>query len=214
MTLASASYTQGQATDEPQPIRVLFESDQVRLHRLQLAPGARLELPDHPDALLIPFTLDLDGRIAHDRPTWLAAGTTTLANHAATPFSGMLVELTAPPSDMPASLPPEVVADRIARYSWPYRMERLRVRTIVDNPRVLVTKHSLPAWQPRTEPKHWHAREVVLVYLTGGEIVGAARRLGARRVRRGEFDVLPANVPHASGNLGNDPVEFLMVTAK
>lgn len=212
--LASVSYAQDRPNNEQPPIRAAFESDQVRVRRVQLTPGERTEIRDHPDALLIPFTADLEGNVPLDDVTFHMTGTTTLENQAATPFAGILVELIAPPSDMPAFLPPEVAAERVPGYSPMYRREGHRVRTIVDNSRVLVTIHRLPAWQPRTEPKHWHSRELVLVYLASGEIKGSAGRLGARRVRRGDFDVLPAKVPHAFDNVGNDPIEFLMITPK
>jgi quercetin dioxygenase-like cupin family protein len=212
--LAGTSYAQDRTTEQRTPVRAAFESDQVRVRHVQLAPGERAEIVNHRDSLLIPFTADLEGRVPVDAAAFRPMGTTTLENRAAVPFAAVLVELIAPSSSPPASLPPEVAAARIPAYSPVHRMEGHRVQTIVDNSRVLVTRHRLPAWQPRTEPVHWHPREVLLVYLGGGEIDGAAGRLGSRRVRRGDFDVLPADVPHAFHNAGNDPIEFLMITPK
>jgi oxalate decarboxylase/phosphoglucose isomerase-like protein (cupin superfamily) len=54
----------------------------------------------------------------------------------------------------------------------------------------------------------------VLVYLSGGELSGSTARYGSRRARRGEFDVLPANMLHALRNMGTDPIEFLIVWPK
>jgi quercetin dioxygenase-like cupin family protein len=59
-----------------------------------------------------------------------------------------------------------------------------------------------------------HAREVVLVYLAGRRIAGSTGALGWHGVRRGDVDVLPAHVPHAFQNGGNDPIEFLMIAPK
>jgi quercetin dioxygenase-like cupin family protein len=98
--------------------------------------------------------------------------------------------------------------------AFSYRVEGRRVRTVLDNPRVLVTAHRLPDWQPATEPWHWHARDLVLVYLAGGDIMGSSGQVDARHVRRGDFDVLPANLPHVFQNVGNSPIEFLLITPK
>lgn len=214
IALPGLVFAQDRAVTERPAIRAVFESDQLRVQQVSLAPGERTELRDHQNAVLIPFTADLDGRIPPGDLTWHVAGTTSLENRGARTFHGVLVELTAPPPERPASLPPEVAADRIPDYRPVHRIEGHRVHTLLDNPRVLVTRHRLPAWQRRTEPKHVHPREVVLVYLKGGEIIGSTGRLGARRARRGEFDVLPANVPHAFRNAGNDPIEFLMIAMK
>jgi quercetin dioxygenase-like cupin family protein len=88
------------------------------------------------------------------------------------------------------------------------------VRTIVDNEQVLVSRHRLPPlWLP-TEAPHFHPRDVVLVYLAGGQIDGATGYPGVRHARRGDVDVIPANVLHEFRNLGNDPIEFVMITPK
>jgi quercetin dioxygenase-like cupin family protein len=214
MVLPGVVSAQDRPTTESPAIRAAFESDQLRVQHVSLAPGERTELRDHENALLIPFTADLDGRISPGDLTWHVAGTTSLENRGARTFHGILVELTASPPERPASLPPEVAADRVPDYRPVHRIEGHRVHTLLDNPRVLVTRHRLPAWQRQAEPKHVHPREVVLVYLKGGEISGSTGRLGARSARRGEFDVLPANVPHAFRNAGNDPLEFLMIAMK
>jgi quercetin dioxygenase-like cupin family protein len=214
IAFAAASDAQDARTDKRSPIRSVFQDDQVRVHRVSLESGASAEMREHPDALLLSFTADLDGRVRPGEAVWYSAGTTTLANRAATRFEGVLVELTAPPSSTPAPLPPEAIANRVIDDVPGYRMEGHRVRTVVDNPSVLVTWHRLPPWQPQFEPRHFHPREVVLVYVAGGEIRGTTGRLGVRRVRRGDFDVLPANVLHAFRNAGNDPIEFLMITPK
>jgi quercetin dioxygenase-like cupin family protein len=214
IAFTSVSYAQAPAKDERPPIRAAFKDDQVQVLTVSLDPDASAERSNHPDTLLVSLTADLDGRVPRDKAVWYAAGTTTLQNRAKTRFDGILVELAARPLDVPAPLPPEAAADRVPEYQSRYGWEEHRVRTVVDNPRVLVTWHRLLPWRPQTEPRHFHAREVVLVYLASGEIRGSTGRLGIRRVRRGDFDVLPANVLHALRNAGNDPIEFLMITPK
>jgi cupin domain len=188
--------------------------EQVRVREISLAAGAQTELRAHADALLIPFGNDLDGGAPVEAVTWRGAGTTSLDNRGSTPFNALLVELVAPRSDGAASLPPEALAPTTTASGLYPAHEGHRVRTVLDNARVLVTAHRLPQFQLPTEPLHWHSREMVLVYLSGGDIAGATGHVDAHRVRRGTFDLLPANVPHAFQNMGNDPVEFLLITPK
>jgi hypothetical protein len=149
IAFASVSYAQEPARDERLPIRAAFADDQLQVFRVSLVPGASAQRSNHPDALLVSLTVDLDGRVPRDDAAWHAAGTTTLENRAKTRFDGILVDLAAPPLDVPAPLPPEVAADRISEYPSRYRSEDYRVRTVLDNPRVLVTWHRLPPWRPQ-----------------------------------------------------------------
>jgi hypothetical protein len=215
LTLVLSSATYAQATRGAQLAAVpAFEDAQLRVHPVSLAPGGRAELRAHADALIIPFGNDLDGRAPLDPVSWHPAGATTLENRGPMPFDALVVELVAPRSEAASSLPPEVTPEAVRSSLLYHRAEGRRVRTVLDNPRVLVTAHRLPDWQPTTEPWHWHSREVVLVYLAGGEIAGSTGQLDARRVRRGDFDVLPANLPHVFQNVGNAPIEFLLIAPK
>ena len=214
LVVTSATYAQSPRGTEPVPVRA-FENNQIRVQEISLASGQQTELRAHADALLIPFGNDLEGRAPLEPVTWQAAGTTSLDNRGGTPFNALLVEIVAPRSEGGSSMPPELLApptdfSTLALYP---RVDGHRVRTVLDNARVLVTAHRLPQFQPPTEPHHWHSREQVLVYLAGGELAGTGQ-LGSHRVRRGEFAILPANVPHAFQNQGNDPVEFLMISPK
>jgi hypothetical protein len=210
LLVTSATYAQA---PRDVPVRA-FENDQLRVHEISLAAGERTELRAHSDALLITFGNDLEGRAPLEPVMWRDAGTTSLDNRATTPFNALLVELVAPRSQGASSVPPEVLtANPTTSTSYP-RVEGHRVRTVLDNARVLVTAHRLPQMQPPTEARHWHPREMVLVYLAGGELSGATGDVVTHRVRRGAFDVFPANVLHALHNVGNDPVEFLMITPK
>jgi mannose-6-phosphate isomerase-like protein (cupin superfamily) len=191
-----------------------FAGDQVRVHSVSIAPGGRAELGAHADAMIIPLALDFDGRPPSEPVIWQPAGTATLENRGSNRFDAVIVELVAPRSEVPSSLPPEATAPLT---DWSLRSPRAdghRVRAVLDNPRVLVTAHRLPDWQAPTEAWHWHARDLVLVYLAGGAIAGSTGQIDARQVRRGEFDVLPANVPHAFQNVGNTPLEFLLIVPK
>jgi hypothetical protein len=117
---------------------------------------------------------------------------------------------------VPASVAPEAlpVAFSSEDLAYPlYDHEAHRASTLLENARVAVTWHRMvPLVQ--TEPYHFHLREALLVYLAGGEMSGSTGRRGFHRARRGEFDVLPAYTLHALGNVGNDPIEFVMIAPK
>jgi mannose-6-phosphate isomerase-like protein (cupin superfamily) len=211
MSTAMRAWTAGGPQGRPD---IPFADDQVRVHSVSIAPGGRADLGARADALIIPLALDLDGRAPAEAVSWQPAGTATLENRSSHRFDAVMVELVAPRSALPASFPPEAAA---ALTGWPLRSPRAeghRVRPVLDHPRVLVTEHRLPDWQAPTEAWHWHSRDLVLVYLAGGAIAGSTGHIDARRVRRGEFDVLPANVPHAFQNVGNTPLEFLLIAPK
>ena len=96
----------------------------------------------------------------------------------------------------------------LPRYYRDYYDEGYRVQKVFENTRVLVTAHRLPQFKQPTEPFHWHARELMFVYLSGGNIAGSSGYLEARRARRGEFDILPADLPHVLQNVGSDPIDL------
>jgi hypothetical protein len=197
---------------------LMFEDDQVRVLRLSLQPGEKRTIQDYEGMLLVHLTANLEGQMPPAEASWYGAGTATFENRAKRPFEGIVVGLRAPASGVPAGIPPEV-AGQVRSYGGfvpysPYDGTETRVRTLVDNSQVLVTLHRLSRSWLASEPEHFHPREVVLVYLAGGQISGSTGSVGVRQVRRGDFDVLPANLLHAFRNVGNDPIEFIMITAK
>jgi quercetin dioxygenase-like cupin family protein len=214
--LAGASAAPYPAADGSPQYRVEFEDDQVRVLRVSLRPGEATPVDDHPDAVLIYLTADLDGRVPQTVAAWQPMGAYALQNRARTSFEAVLVELLAPVSDVPAPVAPEALADAYSPedVAYPlYGREAHATTTLVENARVAVTWHRLvPLVQ--TEPDHFHLRDTLLVYLAGGEMSGATGQRGIYRARRGEFHVLPAHTFHALGNVGNDPVEFVMIAPK
>jgi beta-alanine degradation protein BauB len=214
--LATASYAQYPAADSSRQFRVEFEDDQIRVLRVSLGPGERSPVYDHPDAVLIYLTADLDGHMPASVAVWQPMGAHALENRARTTFEAIVVELIAPVSEVPASIAPEALPVMFSSQDLAhplYDREAHRASTLVENARVAVTWHRLVPLV-RTEPYHFHLRETLLVYLAGGEMSGSSGQRGFRRARRGEFDVLPAYVLHALGNVGNDPIEFVMIAPK
>jgi hypothetical protein len=221
--IAVAASVLAGASDTPYPAaygsphyRVEFEDDQVRVLRVSLRPGEATSVDDHPDAVLVYLTADLDGRVPDAVAAWQPMGAYSLQNRARTSFEAVLIELRAPVSDVPAPVAPEALAGAYSPedVAYPlYGRDAHTATTLVENARVAVTWHRLvPLVQ--TEPYHFHLRDTLLVYLAGGEMIGATGQSGVYRARRGEFHVLPAQTFHALGNVGNDPVEFIMIAPK
>ena len=61
---------------------------------------------------------------------------------------------------------------------------------------------------------HFHAEDVIVVYLRGGYTYPGADFWGAVRVGRGDVDVIPANTMHRLANAGSDPLELLVIVPK
>jgi quercetin dioxygenase-like cupin family protein len=213
--LAGAASPPSQASAYPQHDRIEFEDAWVRVRRLSVGPGETTAVQEHPDGVLVFLTADLEGRIPPAEALWQPEGSRAMENRSKTRFEALLVELKIAPSDIPAPLAPELALGEwtdVGAYSSYDRGDH-RVTSLIDNARVTVSRHRLVPLL-RTERYHFHPREAVLVYLSGGELSGSTAFHGFRRARRGEFDVLPANTLHALRNMGNDPIEFLIVWPK
>jgi hypothetical protein len=162
------------------------------------------------NGVLVYLTADLDGRMPRTEAVWQSAGSPAMQNRGATRFDAVFVELKVPAAQGPAPTVPELMpAD--TRYD-PYLREH-KGASLFDNDRVTVSKHRVVpyAW---TQAYHTHPREAVVVYLRGGEMSGTNAQPGYHRVRRGGFDVLPADLFHTLYNGGTDPVDFVAVWPK
>ena len=176
-----------------------WENNRLRLRRIAVDPGtsARAESADR---VLIYLTANQDGNMPEAEAVWQPAGSADLQNRGARPLEAIAIDLKAGPSGGTSGTPPEAL-------STPYRAE---TKTLIDNARVLVTKHR---YAPTTfvDPPHFHPDDMLVVYLQSGYTWPVLGGWGSYRVRRGEVDVVPANSLHTLGNAGSDPLEFLVI---
>jgi hypothetical protein len=213
--LAGAANPQPGISAYQQHDGIEFEDDWVRVLRISVGPGEKTAVRDYADGVLVFLTADLDGQMPPTDAVWQPAGSRAVENRAKTRFEALFVELKVAPSDIPAPRVPELALGTLTNadaYSYDYRRDH-RVTSLIDNERVTVSRHRLVPLL-RTEQFHFHPREAVLVYLRGGALSGSTALYGFQRARRGEFDVLPANTFHDLRNMGNDPIEFLVVWPK
>jgi hypothetical protein len=176
-----------------------WENNRIRLSRISVEPGRTVPAEAGADRVLVYLTAGPDGMMPAEA-VWQPAGTGDIQNRGKVRLEAIAIELKTVTPGVAGGTPPEALA---ASYG-------MDVSPLIDNPRVLVTKHR---YAPYTfaGPLHFHTEDMLVVYLRGGHTWPAAGGWGAYRVRRGEVDVIPANTFHTLANAGTDPLEFLAI---
>ena len=183
-----------------------WENEQLRLSRVSLAPGERLSGDSQIGSIMVFFTADLDGRMPPAEAVWFPADPRGFENRARTRFEALMIELKDEPSRSTGGTPPEAI-----HYS-----DVGETRTLVDNPRVSVTKQRYPATS-YADPLHFHPNDLIVIYLRGGYAWPTGTTYyygGGDRVSRGDVRIVPANTLHRFGNAGGDPLEFLVIVPR
>ena len=189
------SRTVGRIPDE-------WENHRIRLSRITADPGSAISAAAG-DRVLVYLTADPEGRLPPAAAVWQPAGSGDLQNRGRASVEAIAIELKDAQAGSESGTAPEAfVASR-----------RADMQTLIDNPRVLVTKHR---YAPATyvDPLHFHPEDILVVYLRGGDTWPAVAGWGSYRVRRGEVDIVPANTLHTFGNAGSDPLEFLVISPR
>ena len=194
---------QPQTRDTTSQYRLEFEDDQVRVLRVSIGPRERTAAMDRLAGVMIFLTADLEGRMPSAEVEWQPAGTRALENRATSRFEAVIVEFKDAPS-VSAGTPPELAL------SVP---ERVQVKRLLENDRLLVGRHRLAA-AATGELRHFHPRETVVVYLNGGRTAGTTGRILPHSVTRGQVDIVPAHTLHSFWNAGSDPIDFIAVFPK
>lgn len=178
-----------------------WENDRIRLTELAADPGATI--PASGNRVLVYFTADPDGRVPEEA-VWQAAGAGDVRNRGPARLEALAIELKDVQGAAPGT-PPEAFASGAG----------VQVTVLIDNPSVLVAKHR---YDPiaGSGPLHFHAEDVLVVYLRAGYTWAWNDYGGALsvRVHRGDVDVIPANTLHRLGNAGGDPLELLVIVPR
>ena len=181
-----------------------WENERLRVRPLAVAPGAQVPAYGDSGAVFVFFTADLGGRRPDAEATWQPAGAGNLENRGKRRVDGLVIEVKNAESLDAGVTPPEALP----------ATRDMDVRVLIDNPQVLVTKqrylpgvNTNPGW-------HFHPQDTLVVYLTGGYVGQPLGGWGLQRVRRGDIDVVPANMFHGFANPGIDPLEFLAIFPK
>jgi quercetin dioxygenase-like cupin family protein len=188
--------------------RVDWETDQVRVAHVTLAPGQSLNTPAPNGRVVIFLGADLDGRLPSSDAAWVENAAFT--NRGSSRFEAIVIDVKGSPSGSAGGAPVEAVPAAYDRYSY-WSAQRPRILSVVDNQSVTVTRARYPA-NTYMSAFHVHPRDEVVVYLTGGYTWPPVSYLGADRVRRGDVRVIPANTLHTLSNAGADPLDFIVVS--
>ncbi len=150
-------------------LQLPFENGRIRVTQISVPAGGAL--PAAGNRVLIYLTADADGRMPADA-VWQNADAGSVQNRGPATLEAIAIEFKDAATAQTAGTPPEALD---AQYG-------VDVSTVIDNPRVLVTRQR---YGPIAYggPLHLHPEDVVVVYLGGGYTWPGADLWGASRVR-------------------------------
>jgi quercetin dioxygenase-like cupin family protein len=195
--LAGPAAAQYERPRSAEPQQLSWENNRLRLSRILVEPGG--SLPAGADRVLVYLTAGPDGMMPAEA-VWQPARSGDIQNRGRVRLEAIAIELKDVPQAAAGGTPPEALA----------AAHGADVSLLIDNPRVMVTKHRYAPYA-FVGPLHFHAEDMLVVYLRGGYTWPAGGGWGSYRVRRGEMDVIPANTFHTLANAGADPLEFLAI---
>ena len=166
--LLSAPIRAQYGTPQAGGLQLPFENGRIRVTQISVPAGGAL--PAAGNRVLIYLTADADGRMPADA-VWQNADAGSIQNRGPATLEAIAIEFKDAPGAQTDGTPPEALD---AQYG-------VDVSTVIDNPRVLVTRQR---YRPIAygAPLHLHPEDVVVVYLGGGYTWPGADLWGASRV--------------------------------
>ena len=195
---AAAQYGRSERAGLPLP----WENDRIGVSWISVDPGRGVPAGAGAGRVLVYLTAGPDGVMAPEA-VWQSAGEGEAPNRGGVRLEALAIDV----KDAPAASAGETPLEALPA------TDDMKVWTLVDNPRVLVTRHRYAPGTYYNAP-HFHEQDVLVVYLSGGSSWPLSGGWGANRVRRGDVDVIPANTFHPLGNAGGDPIEFLLIVPR
>ena len=182
-----------------------WENDRLRVRTVSIEPGARLDERDAADRVLVYLTADLEGRMPKAEAVWHPVDGPVLENRGKLRSIAIVIDVKAGPATGAGATPPEALS-----FTGDVETQRL-----IDNAHVAVTKVRYQSNAYVAIPWHFHAQDTLIVYLRGGQTWSQFDGSGvSTRVRRGDIDVIPANIFHSMTVAGGDSLEFLVIAPK
>jgi hypothetical protein len=202
--------------------QVEWENDALRIVRVILQPGQRATTESSSGAVMIFLTADLNGRMPPSEAAWQEPGPIELENHGPARFEAIIIQFKqsflqgAPTPAVQRAYPARsgATAWPIHAIEWPIYSEPVKSQTLIDTPRLSVTKERYPV-TTFLDPVRGDPNDIVVVYLRGAYVWSAEPWYPAAvRVHRGDVRVLPANALYTLSNAGSDPSEFIVVARR
>jgi beta-alanine degradation protein BauB len=195
---------------DPGHYKVVFENAAVRILRIAYPAGAKSQMHQHPDAIVVPlvaskvrFTMP-DGKseeaeLAAGSALYHQAQTHNPANVGKTPVDGVLVEFkTAAPgtATLPSARPD------------------MKMKSLAEGPRAIAFAVTAdPTFQEPAGTKHEY--DQVVIALDSGQMSLALDGKPAKTTwARGDVQFIGRGVPHESKNLAGKPQEFVIIAIK
>ena len=207
--IASGAAAQDPVATNPTIYHVMIDNPTVRVLRVTVAPGQKSVLHEHPDNAVVLLT---DGKIrftgpdgksqdvdskAHDA-LWSPAGKHFGENNGSGPIDAVIVELkgnNAPTATLPGSRPDTTLTQ------------------LFDNARVRAVRATLgPAFHE--DPGTTHDFDQVVITLTPSDISLNVNGKTTTSWKPGDAEFIGRGVKHESKNMGQKPVDVIILAIK
>ena len=206
----SGSQAQDAVKVDPAHYKVLIDNANVRVLRIDYAPGASSKPHQHPDAIVVPlgaskvrFTMP-DGKseevdMPSESATYSAAATHTPANVGKTRIDGILVEFKGPKPGTAA---------------LPAVREGLGAKMLAEGPRAAAARMTAdPTFHEPAGSKHDFDQVVIALGAAKMSLAVDGQKPKTSWVR-GDVAFIGRGVAHEAKNAGGAPVEFIVISIK
>ncbi|MBA3298031.1 MAG: hypothetical protein H0U19_13970 [Acidobacteria bacterium] len=190
--------------------KLVLENESVRVLRIDYPAGAKSQMHQHPDAMVIQladakvrFTM-ADGKsedrdMANESAMYTPAVTHSPANIGAGPIDGLLIEF--------KSAAPGTAAPPASRTG-------MAMKVLAESPRAMAYRTTAdPTFQEPAGSKHEY--DQIVIALGAAQMSLSIDGKPAKTTwARGDVQFIGRGVPHEAKNTGGKPVEFVVVAIK
>ncbi|HYN06307.1 MAG TPA: hypothetical protein VES67_02855 [Vicinamibacterales bacterium] len=190
--------------------KVVFENPAVRLLKIDYATGAKSQMHQHPDSLVVLLTngkvrfTTPDGKsedvdMPNESATYSAAGTHNPANIGGSRLEALLVEFKTPAP---------------GKAALPTSRPGMTLKSLAEGPRATAYRSTSDAsFQEPAGSKHDF--DQVVIALGAAEMsLSIDGKPAKTKWARGDAVFIGRNVPHEAKNLSGKPVDFVIVAIK
>lgn len=207
---SGAAFAQDPVKVDSAHYKVIVENPSVRVLKIDYPAGAKSQMHQHPDAIVVPladtkvqFTMPdgktEDASMANEVAVYMPGGTHSPANVGTGPINGILVEFKA---KAPGTA------------TVPATREGMGMKLLAEGPRAVAYRSTAdPTFQEPAGTKHDY--DQVVIALGPSQIALSIDGKPAKTTwARGDVQFIGRGVPHESKNAGGKPVDFVIVAIK